>query len=503
MINMTELQLIAKSKKYTTKESAVVFLFIVGVFISLIQFFYNRSLWVDEAMLALNIIHRNGFELLKPLDYNQVAPILFLQIEKLFSLLIPAEYGLRIFPLLCYWAFLYFSYKIIKIIGKNNYYVIIFVSSFIVFNPILILYSSEAKQYMIDVFILSAIFYFTIKDYQNAHNKYYILTIVGALSILLSNVAPIILFISGLYMFYDNFFVTKNKKILYLSLMALVWLGVFSVYYYFFIYEHPTREFMVEFWSKKNYGFLPLSFSTLWPFIVCTGYIFLYNIFIFDIIMYFIMIFFCLIGIINLIRHKKINLIILTCAPFLLHLFLSAFQLYPVSQRAMLYILPCVAVIYAEGFNSVTDFFHLKSRPKKLAFTTICILLLICGLYSFPLKREETKTCIKYINEYIQNDEKVYVYCGAIPAFQYYTDIESVDIEFVKHTPVIYDNSKADVEKYMSRLKELRGKCWLLFSDIRPWAETYIISQLDLSGHKKIREFRESRSFIYLYDFGE
>ncbi len=59
-----------------------------GVTLSLFQFIYNRSLWRDEAGLALHIINKNGLELLKPLDYRQVAPILFLQLEKLFSILL-------------------------------------------------------------------------------------------------------------------------------------------------------------------------------------------------------------------------------------------------------------------------------------------------------------------------------------------------------------------------------------------------------------------------------
>jgi hypothetical protein len=53
-----------------------------GVVLSLAQFLFNRSLWWDEAAMALNIIHRSSAELLQPLDYAQSAPVLFLQILK-------------------------------------------------------------------------------------------------------------------------------------------------------------------------------------------------------------------------------------------------------------------------------------------------------------------------------------------------------------------------------------------------------------------------------------
>ena len=60
-----------------------------GIGLALFQFFSNRSLWFDEAMLAINIVHRDFDGLLKPLELNQVAPILFLQLEKIFFLALP------------------------------------------------------------------------------------------------------------------------------------------------------------------------------------------------------------------------------------------------------------------------------------------------------------------------------------------------------------------------------------------------------------------------------
>jgi len=106
-----------RCKKITVEQITIAILIGLGILLPLIQFIYNRSIWLDEAMLSLNIIHKGYFELLKPLDYVQVAPILFLIIEKFFSTIIPnSEYGLRLFPLLSYWVSLFFFYKIVKIL---------------------------------------------------------------------------------------------------------------------------------------------------------------------------------------------------------------------------------------------------------------------------------------------------------------------------------------------------------------------------------------------------
>ncbi len=56
---------------------------LVGLLLRLLHYLNNRSLWLDEAMLARNILDRGSFELLITLDYNQGAPVLFLLLPDL------------------------------------------------------------------------------------------------------------------------------------------------------------------------------------------------------------------------------------------------------------------------------------------------------------------------------------------------------------------------------------------------------------------------------------
>lgn len=76
---------------------------LLGISLAIYQFFYNRSLWNDEAALALNIIDKSFSQLLQPLDYKQVAPIAYLFVEKFLTLLMgKSEYALRIFSLVAF-----------------------------------------------------------------------------------------------------------------------------------------------------------------------------------------------------------------------------------------------------------------------------------------------------------------------------------------------------------------------------------------------------------------
>jgi hypothetical protein len=79
---------------------AVAVLLLLGALLRLRQYLTGRSLWADEASLALNIVNRNFAGMFQPLDYDQGAPVGFLLVEKLFnSILGKKEFALRLFLL--------------------------------------------------------------------------------------------------------------------------------------------------------------------------------------------------------------------------------------------------------------------------------------------------------------------------------------------------------------------------------------------------------------------
>jgi len=496
------------AKKISFEQITITILLGLGILIPLIHFLCNRSMGNDEAWLALNIIHKGYAELLQPLDYNQVAPVLFLMIEKFFSTLIPnSEYGLRLFPLLCYWISLFFFYQITRILFNNNKFTNILALSLFILNYYLIYYSNEGKQYICDVLVCTAIMYFILKNYQKERTRLYILGIVGALAIFLSSVAPIILSTAGLYLLYEQFHIKKTKNIAGMTIIFVVWLSVFAVYYYFFVFNHPAKESMEMYWSATK-GFLPLDSlsESLW-FIGAKVWSTL-NMFSRRIPIIIIIVMLLISGIFNIIREKKIGLMIIICFPVIIHLLLSALHLYPFGIRFIMYFLPGLMLICTAGFKYIITGLsaHFKSFNLKLLYFIPIIFLF--SFPEFPIQtsegrdlRFEVKESIKFLKENVSDDETIYMYWLGGAIFKYYQDIGFANFKI----PVIIGTEAYKDPEYEQNLfkvlDNIHGKCWLFFVRDTWGGQEFIINHLDSMGYNKIKEYKTSCSSIYLYDF--
>jgi hypothetical protein len=74
----------------------------LGVLIRLVRFLVDYPIWHDEAFLAVNFWDRDYVDLLRPLDYGQIAPWFFLVIERTVVIFLGySEQSLRLFPTIC------------------------------------------------------------------------------------------------------------------------------------------------------------------------------------------------------------------------------------------------------------------------------------------------------------------------------------------------------------------------------------------------------------------
>ncbi len=468
-----------------------------GVVLRLIPYFLNRSLWSDEAAVALNITDRNFSSLLHPLDYQQAAPVLFLFIEKINILLFGnSEMSLRLFPLLCGLVSLSLVHHLTKSI-TNNEAVALLALFLIATSPLLINYSVEVKQYQSDLFAALCLLnlVFSPSLFSNENKRYIALAIIGSILIFLSNSVVAVLFTIGVYYLSKHGlgFILKHRLLI---LMFACWTIAFALYYFFFIYHNPVVTYMQTYWQA---AFTPLNIFSM-KFIMWVGAQFT-CIFDFFALPFKIMFF---LAIIIFIWQRRWKYLFLLLFPLGLHIVLSALHLYPFETRFMLYLAAFFAPMLALAFYILLQL--IVNRTNKYVGLVVLIISLASMPRSivnkrFPFRKEELRDCIGYINSNWLPGQKVYVYCRSVTSTYYYERIHKVSFD----KDVVCGTRNADnPDNYLVEIDSLKGNVWLLFSHVEPDVkdnkgdEDYIINHLIVAHRQLLKSFKTTGSSAYL-----
>lgn len=124
----------------------------MGVLARVLQYATGRPLWLDEAMLALNILSREWPQLFRELDYAQVAPPAFLVLERAATTIFgPSELALRALPFAAGLALLYAAWHLGRtLLPARPFFLFIALCAF---SPLLTHYSNEVKQYGLEALL--------------------------------------------------------------------------------------------------------------------------------------------------------------------------------------------------------------------------------------------------------------------------------------------------------------------------------------------------------------
>jgi len=122
---------------------------VVGLVLRVIEFTRDRPLWLDEAMLSLNIAARTMGQLARPLDYDQSAPLLYLWIERIaVTLGGVSERSLRVLPFVAGIALIPLVWIVARQLAGATTAAIATV--LVALSVSLVSFSAEAKQYGVD-----------------------------------------------------------------------------------------------------------------------------------------------------------------------------------------------------------------------------------------------------------------------------------------------------------------------------------------------------------------
>jgi 4-amino-4-deoxy-L-arabinose transferase-like glycosyltransferase len=480
-------------------------LVVLGSVFRFAQYLYNRSLWVDESMLATNIITLPFAKLLEPLHWDQAAPAGYLAATKTSVLLFgTGEFVLRLLPLLSgILSLLLFLFVARRVMSPEAapWAVLLFA----VADP-LIYYSSEVKPYSGDVAVglLLTLLALRWMDDPSNRGRATILLLVGALSVWFSFGAPFFLAGVGLVMLLGIPRERVQRRVLTALLASLLWGLSFALYYLLSLSSQIESAYLQSWWSRMN-GFLPFPPQTLaeagWP-IRKALEVFRNPAGLKTPILPLL---FAIVGTITLARRRGPQFVLLA-GPILAALVASALHRYPFHSRLILFLAPALILLVAEGL-AVT--FRYSSRPSLLILTVALSLAVVVPPTWTALQRlihprqvEEIRPLVEYLHLNRRAGDTLYVYWLSRVPYRYYAGRLGMTEWFVAG-----EKLNDDPARIISEIEPLlgKGRVWFLFSG--KWrkqgkTETEDFVEYLAEHFRELDRKEETGAVTVLYDLG-
>jgi hypothetical protein len=490
---------------YYSRWTALLIL-LLGVFLRVNRYLFNRSLWLDEAYLALNIVPRSFAQLLTPLDYGQAAPVGFLLLEKVAQVVFGnRETSLRLLPLLSGLAALLLFYPLARrSIGATAVPIALLLFAV---SDSLGDYSSELKQYSGDVFfsVILILLASHVRRRKPNSQGLFLFGLTGIVAVWLSHAASLVLIGVGLTILVSDGVRKDRSSLLRWTPVFSAWGGSFLISYFVSLRGLLGTEGLARFWS--NHGafatFLPLSLSRL------EGIVGLWGAMLADPLGFAATgaaAVCLLLGAVSMLDGKRETLA-LVLAPVFLAFILSAWQMYPFQGRLLLFAVPLLLLPLAEGVGALID--RTGRFRWVLAIGLALVLLyqpvkvgLARGLH--PRYKEEMRPVVAYLKERYRPGDVVYLYYASQYAFKYYAgQLGAGDI------PALNGHAYgADPHRYLEEIAALgRGKkVWLVFSHNLSGPlgdeEQYILRFMDCAG-SRVDSYVPIGASVYMYDLTE
>lgn len=444
---------------------------VMGGILRLRQYFSGRSLWRDEAGLALNIVQRNFAGLLQPLGYEQGAPVGFLFLEKILILIFGNhDQVMRLVPLISGILAVYFFYRIAQVHIKGG----LFATLLFAISWSLVYYSSELKQYSSDVMIALLLVFLASRCLQNdpRSRDFLRLGIAGMIGLWMSHPAAFVLAGVGLALFFAAVTKGHSVPVRWLFILAAMWAVSFGLEYLVSLRYLAASDYLMNYWQK---AFMPLPpggtrawFARTYDSLLLTTFNRT------DRMISLLMLTLVPIGALSLLYRNRMAAIIMV-SPFFIALLASAAQKYPLRGRLILFLVPFVLFLLVEGLGAI---YSLVAKwnvwVARVVFVLPALVLFFLPVISTwemflqPSVSENVKPVLQYVSEHRQKDDMIYVYHTSGFVFQYYAPfygLEDANILTGRNDPIKRVALRHFEEDVETTLKG-KGRVWFIFSGI-------------------------------------
>lgn len=476
-------------------------LLLFGAWVRVVPWIWNRSLWLDEAYLGVNLRFRSFGGLLGTLDHDQAAPVGFLFAERALGLVFRwNERGLRLLPLVAGIASLFLVHSLARRILRGAARPL--AMALAALSPLLVYYSSELKPYAVDLALTLLVLrlFVDLPAAVPSGRRWWGLLVTGAVASWFSFPVVFVLAGVGLTGMAAAWRRGDGAGLRRLVAASAVWAASFGVQYFVALRALRGNEFLRTYWQEF---FLPsgegAGAMAAWggrtaadTFSSVTG----------NTMAVLAAVPFAA-GVASLWNRRRWTLVLLL-SPAAVAGTAAALHLYPVGERLALYLLPCLVLPVAEGCRAL----RWPGRGGAAAAVAILFLLLavptlqrVAVFTHRPILSQESRPLMEALAAEYRPGDFVYVHKGAEPAFRFYAPDFGLD-----RIPVrIGVRGRMDSTVHVADLEPLRGhrRVWALLTHTTwhdsPDERPLVIGLLDRMGVRR-SHVQAKDADLLLYD---
>ncbi|MDB5307648.1 MAG: hypothetical protein JWO38_1850 [Gemmataceae bacterium] len=457
----------APLRVWWTSTTVLVALVLLGIGVRSVALARDRNLWIDEAMLALNLVDRAPAQLLEPLDWNQGAPVGFLLLVKgAITQFGASEVGLRLVPFVSSLLGLAaFALLAVKLLPRPAAVLAVALTAV---SPYLMSYAAECKQYASDAATTAGLFALSagLLRGETGTRRWVGLGIGGAAAVWFSHPAVFVLGGIGTAILLEAGLKKDRARLLAAGGTVGFWLLSFAACYFLFLRQLGGNQYLLDYWDGHFLPLPPKSPGDLaWladhyfsPFGYpgglggteiraggIAGVLFV-------------------VGVWGMWKERWV-VAAAVVLPAAFALLASGLHKYPFAGRLLLFLVPLMMLGVARGAWAVGA--ALRGTQPLAAAAFLVVLGAAPCLEAYqelrkPLRYEQVDPMLAQVRENWKPGDRMYVYYGAVPAFKFYTR----DNPFPADAVVLGTEARAKRAEYQAQLTQLKGspRVWLVFS---------------------------------------
>jgi Dolichyl-phosphate-mannose-protein mannosyltransferase len=520
---------------------------VVGIALRLRQLLANRSLSQDEAMLALNVVHRSFLDLFRQLDFLQGAPALFLVLQRLsVDAFGNNEYSLRLLPFVgavLALVLLVFLARVAVLPAAVSVAVVLFAVS----DPV-IYWGARGKPYAIDVLAAVVVLWLGLRLLNPAARLADVVAfgLVGVAAVWLSNAAVFVLAGVSTALVGGALLRKDRRRAVLLGAAGGAWVVSFAVFAVTYLRNFESLQKVecptcfvgsatgTTTISGRNVNSLRASFGEFRyaagiPHFIDRGNNDA------GLIILAIALVFCGIGLWSL-AHRRPEIGVALFLPLVFMLIAWGLHKYPTLGRTQLFLVPSFVLLVAEGlvFAFASSRRALPRLAVALCGSAVAIAMLApsLGHTAHTQSVEDVKSVLDYLARQQRPSDTVYVYYASQYQVRYYIECGCAGAAFedarraglwplrpgpgghAEFAPAMLSVPPhlivgrfrgRDAGAYVSDLDALRGRkrVWFLLSSLETPRTTFLLHQLDLRGTRRASfslGSGKNRAGAYLYD---